>query len=609
MKRGIIVLLLATLVLGACQKKDIYDPNYNPELGISVPEGFQWSTTQALTVNVAVNDEYNGKYYYAVRVYDKVPTSGMLPIAASGEITGEMPFSQRIVIPANVSKLYISQVFKKANAQEIVTTKEVSISGTEVNYSFGNSKRAYRIEGRDSKKILKSGETINEPGEYYIPQGVSISVNKVPGSLTDVEVEVKGKLTFNGDTKLHNWEIDVENEGTLEVNGDLQLFGDKKDEDNSSSLENEGYVHITGDLTVSAGASLDNDDNDDGKYMGGCIIVDGEAHFQSNKIELDERSYMSCGSMKLNASDMKIFMETGAWLRVIGELTSANNCEIGFGDDDKFEEPKEDDKIKDTKYVALVQVGSWGNKGKGNLTTRKEILVECADKGSHNIASWTKDASKDIIIVGTTCSGSIGDNEETAVPVCTYALEDQDIDKGDYDMNDIVVVVTSNQYHPDKKIWEISGQVVAAGATSRIIPYFQYGTKGEKSYLFGNKTVYEAFGLSGNPVPVNTKAPDGKETDNVHFIVELEDVSVNPQIDMLNFGIEVNGGDINWMEHGTGSGARALQVATLFKYPIERKRITEAYPNFLDWVTSNKARSGSWYDNPVEEFVVTPVLK
>lgn len=614
MKKGIITLIWAAFALGACHDKgEVYDPNYNPELGVSVPDGFEWSTTQKLTVNVEVNDEYNGKYYYAVRVYDKVSTPGMLPIAASGKVTGDMPFSQRIVIPANVSKLYISQVFKKANAQEVVTTKEVTISGTEVNYSFGNSKRSSKIEARDSKIRLKEGATIGKPGEYIIPQGVSISQNGIGGELKDVEVKVEGKLTFNGDAKLHNWEIDVENGGTLEVNGNLWLFGDKKDEDNSSSLENEGYVHITGDLTVSAGASLDNDDNDDGKNMGGCIIVDGEAHFQSDEIELEERSYMSCGNMKLNASNMRIYMGTGAWLKVEGKLTAAQNCEIGFGDgDDKpFQDPEEKDKIVGTKYVALVQVGSWGNKGNGNLITREEILVACTDRGSYDLESWTEDADGEITIVGTTCSGGFGNEEETAAPVCTYALEDQDIDKGDYDMNDIVVVVTSNRHYPKEKIWEIKGQVVAAGATSRIVPYFQYTTKGEKGYLIENKgTVYEAFGLSGNPVPVNTKAPNGKETDkNVTFIVELRDVDNNPQIDQLNFGIEVNGEDINWMEHGTGSGARALQVATLFKYPIERKSIIEAYPGFLEWVTSNKARSGVWYESPVKEFVVTPVLK
>lgn len=611
MKKKVSYLILVVLAAVACtSEKDVFDPNYNKELGMTVPEGFEWSTTQDVTVNAAVDDEYNGKYYYAIRVYDKAPAPGILPIAASGEVTGEMPFSQRVVIPATISKLYISKVFKQANAKEVITTKEVTINGATVECSFGTPKRSRSIKARGNKISLTTGKTITTSGEYYIPAGEIIHVNAVNGNLKDVEIEVDGTLIFDGDASLHEWEIDVEDHGTVEVNGNLVLIGNKNDEGKSSSLENEGYVHITGNLTVQAGASLDNDDNDDGKYMGGCIIVDGDAHFQSNKIELDERSYMSCRNMKLNGSNMRIYMETGAWLRVTGELTSAQNCEIGFGDDEKFEKPDTDDKIKDTKYVALIQVGSWGNQGKGNLTTREEILVECKEKGKHNIVSWTEDASKEITIVGSTCSGSIGDDEETAAPVCTYVLEDQEIDKGDYDMNDIVVVVTSNQYNSGKKTWTINGQVVAAGATNKIVPYFQYGLTGEKEYLFpGKGTVYEAFGLSGSPVPVNTDAADGKKADSVPFSVELEDVDSNPQIDMLNFGIEVKGESINWKEHGKGSAARALQVAALFKYPKERIRITEAYPGFSEWVNANKSRSASWYEDPVENYVITPKLK
>lgn len=611
MKKKVSYLILVVLAAVACtSEKDVFDPNYNKELGMTVPEGFEWSTTQAVTVNAAVNDEYNGKYYYAIRVYDKAPAPGILPIAASGEVTGEMPFSQRVVIPATISKLYISQVFKQANAKEVITTKEVTINGATVECSFGTSKRSRSIKARGNKISLTTGKTITTSGEYYIPAGEIIHVNAVNGNLKDVEIEVDGTLIFDGDASLHEWEIDVEDHGTIEVNGNLVLIGNKNGKDKSSSLENEGYVHITGNLTVQAGASLDNDDNDDGKYMGGCIIVDGEAHFQSNKIELDERSYMSCRNMRLNGSDMRIYMETGAWLRVTGELTSAQNCEIGFGDDEKFEKPDTDDKIKDTKYVALIQVGSWGNQGKGNLKTREEILVECKEKGIHDIVSWTEDASKEITIVGTTCSGSIGDDEETAAPVCTYALEDQEIDKGDYDMNDIVVVVTLNQYNSGKKTWTINGQVVAAGATNKIVPYFQYGLTGEKKYLFPDKgSVYEAFGLSGSPVPVNTEASEGKKADSVPFSVELEDVDSNPQIDMLNFGIEVKGESVNWKEHGSGPAARALQVSALFRYPKERIRITEAYPGFSDWVNANKSRNVAWYDDPVENLVLTPKLK
>lgn len=93
------------------------------------------------------------------------------------------------------------------------------------------------------------------------------------------------------------------------------------------------------------------------------------------------------------------------------------------------------------------------------------------------------------------------------------------------------------------------------------------------------------------------------------FSVKLEGVESNPQIDMLNFGIEVKGESINWKEHGKGSAARALQIAALFKYPKERISIIEAYPGFSEWVNANKSRSATWYEAPVEKYVITPKLK
>lgn len=621
MKWVSIFLVSSACILSSCNsEKDIYDPNYNSKLNVTIPEGFEWSTTQKVTVNVEVNDEYDGKYYYAVRVYDKAPAEGVLPVAASGEVTGDMPFSQDVVIPATVSKLYIAQVFKNANASEVVTMKEVAINGPVIDCSFGASSKSRSIvssRGDDNKIKVEDPNDIesNSGKEYLIERNTQIKIKMSSNSpsLEGVKIDIKGTLTIDGSVDLKQWDIDVENGGSFIVNGDLVLDGNK----NGSSLENSGYVYVKGDLHVKAGASLENDDNesDDDEEIqlpGGCIVVDGEAHFQSNEIELDERSYMSCGSLKLNGSDMKITMETGAWLRVIGELTSSKNCEIGYGDDGKFKKPKSDDYILGTEYVGLLQVGSWGNNGNGNLTTRGEVLVECpTGNGKYNITSFTEDATGKITIAGTSCSGSFGDEEKTGTPLCTYALEDVDINEGDYDMNDIVVAVTSTIYSPAKKTWTIKGEVLAAGATNALVPYFQYGKDGEKTYLFENKgNVYEAFGLTGSPVPVNTII-DGTKADNIIFEIVLPNIeAVSPQLSMLNFGIEVNGQEetISWLENGTGANARAIQIAALFKYPIEKKRITEAYPDFNKWISTAKEEGKAWYDNPNDNYVITPQL-
>lgn len=599
MKKYVLCLgLLACIVSSCTSEKDVFDPNYNKELGVVVPEGFEWSTTQSVTVNVAVNDEYNGKYYYAVRVYDKAPAQGVLPIAASGEVTGEMPFSQKIVIPATVAKLYISQVFKKADASEVVTTKEVAINGAVIDCSFGIGRVVHGVTSRGGDKIiLSSGQTISGSGKYKIPANVTITQDKVTASLEDVDIEIEGTLRINGAAKLHEWEISIETNGILEVQGDLELVGNKNNDDKSSSIENEGYVHITGNLKVNAGASLDNDDNDDGVYRGGCLIVDGEAHFQSNKIELDERSYMSCGSLKLGASDMKIYMETGAWLRVLGNLTSAENCEIGFGDydddDSGFSKPDTDDKIIGTDYVALVQVGNWGNNGKGNLTTRKEILVECKNgKGKNNILSLTTDASKEITIVGTTCSGSIGDEEETELGEYTYIMEDQYPNQGDYDMNDVVVVIKAVQ---TGNTLSLEGTLRAAGATKKIIPYVM--VNGDTKPLFENgKDVHAVFNVADN-VMVNT-TEDGSLLPAKEFSLTFDGISQPLSMDDIDFYIQVDNNEIHWNTRKDNAVWGMRIPKANFAYPIESINIMKAYPRFSEWFGDPKS---DWYNYPGKE--------
>lgn len=205
MKQTLLLAVGIVWLFSACNsEKDVYDPNFNKELGVSIPEGFEWSTTQKLTVNVEVNDEYNGKYYYAVRVYDKKPGEGVLPVAASGEVTGDMPFSQEIVIPATVSKLYIAQVFKNSDASEVVSMKEMTIDGNIINCIFDSKRSARGVVSRDKDddedKIPIKGNIAfgkeNKGKKYKVKSGDVLTVTSVSDEAKDIKIEIEGKLIF-----------------------------------------------------------------------------------------------------------------------------------------------------------------------------------------------------------------------------------------------------------------------------------------------------------------------------------------------------------------------------------------------------------------------------
>lgn len=627
MKWVSIFLVSSACILSSCNsEKDIYDPNYNSKLNVTIPEGFEWSTTQKVTVNVEVNDEYDGKYYYAVRVYDKAPAEGVLPVAASGEVTGDMPFSQDVVIPATVSKLYIAQVFKNANASEVVTMKEVAINGPVIDCSFGASSKSRSIVSSRGDSYSNytelTGDAKIEKGEkkenkkYIIKAGQTYNLQS---DVEDVDLVVLGTLQLSRDVTFTRSNLKIE-KGNIEGKNYILTFDGKegvKDEDESYSFDNEGNIYLKG-LLVSGRAELENEkyievgtltleqnselDNDEENGDGGCIIATTVNIHTKNSVELDKKSFLSCEEMNINTASNStvIEMETGSWLKVgTFSINGNQKCKI----------KSDGGNITDSEYVALAQINKINASG---LSTDEGILVECSEVVSGaEIKSRVDDANGMIKIVGTSCSGSFGDEEKTGTPLCTYALEDVDINEGDYDMNDIVVAVTSTIYSPAKKTWTIKGEVLAAGATNALVPYFQYGKDGEKTYLFENKrNVYEAFGLTGSPVPVNTII-DGTKADNIIFEIVLPNIeAVSPQLSMLNFGIEVNGQEetISWLENGTGANARAIQIAALFKYPIEKKRITEAYPDFNKWISTAKEEGKAWYDNPNDNYVITPQL-
>lgn len=592
MKREIIGVLLAAFTLSACHEKgDIYDPNYNPDFGVSVPDDFDWSTTKTLTVNVEVDDLYNGKYYYAVRVYDKVPNEGVLPVAASGEVTGDMPFSREIVVSSDVTKLYIVQSFKNANATENVVTKEVAIDSNVITYSFKSTGKSLRtaIARDDDGTPITKADQIKSKGKYLIRKGVTISVDKVNDNLTDVEIKVEGELVFTGNNeKLSGWKIEVDDEddgiGKLRATNGLTLDG--------GWLDNDGEVYISGDLKVESGAQLDND---------GCIIVEGVAHIQSH-IELDEKSYMYCRSMKLGGnggSKVHIYMDTSAWLKIEGSLQMDSKAKIGFGEDDKgFQKPGVKHYVGDTKYVALIQVGSWQNGNSENLTVTPEILVEAPSK-IDGISSWTQNASDFLKkIPSVVCSGKGGEEIKVLLGEYTYIMEDQYPNKGDYDMNDVVISMTSKQ---KGKELEIEGKLRAAGANYTIVPYIKVGNETQSLFDDG-KSVYKALTRKDDlPSPVNTNINGIRDCKSATFKRIFKNVKLGLNQNDIDLYILVNGTTKINMGSNKNPDAWVMRISDLnFQYPLEGVNIEEAYPDFKEWMKG----STSWYKNPIGDKVM-----
>lgn len=581
MRRGIIGLLLVVLALGACQKKDIYDPNYNPDLGVSVPDDFDWSTTQTLKVNVAVNDEYNGKYYYSVRIYYKEPKDeDVAPVAASARVNKNLPFSQEIVIPATVSKLYISQVFKKADASEIIVTKEVPIDGTVINYVFEKARsRNLAARSKDNNEDiieLTTGMTI-EGKKHYSVNG-EYTISQIDEEVKDVTIEVYGTLNFTSSVTMSNkWVIDIKDGGKLTANQNTTLVFPANTE-----LLNYGEVDIY-NVIFENGATWYNGDAMTGRNEGACFTANQitlEGGHGGDKRTLGERSYTSCNILVLN--NVKLTMKTSAWLKC-GRLQTTH--EKGGA----ATLQGEGSTVEGSSYVALAMIGEIA----GHLTIEDNILVECSNVTGSITGEVVPDASG-ITIVGTVCSdGGFNNEEKSELGSYTYIIEDMYPEQGDYDMNDIVVVLTASQ---TGRTLEILGQLKAVGATRKIIPYVKVGD--DVQFFMGGGTEQEAHDiLAGKGTtysPINTQR-NGPSYPSRSTYLQFNNVKEGLNQDDIDFYIVVDGKtEIHW---NTREGKKVwgmLIPGSDFKWSQEGIKITQVYPSFSKWFEDS---SYPWYNS------------
>lgn len=120
---AVLVAMACASLLNSCADHDVYDPTKekpvppaeNP-LGddFTAPDGFEWSMTNTVDINVAVKDEFNGKYHYLIEVFTTNPlaNSAASPIAA-GLAKGGENYTDKITIPQTCERVFIRQTDPK----------------------------------------------------------------------------------------------------------------------------------------------------------------------------------------------------------------------------------------------------------------------------------------------------------------------------------------------------------------------------------------------------------------------------------------------------------------------------------------------------------------
>ena len=112
-----VVLIGGNLLLTGCEVDYYQEPEPTEGSGsslfgddVSVPAGFDWSTTRSVDVNVQVDDQYNGTYYYTVELFDANPLfDENANLVGKGVAKKNSNFTVKIALPTAVETLYAQQ--------------------------------------------------------------------------------------------------------------------------------------------------------------------------------------------------------------------------------------------------------------------------------------------------------------------------------------------------------------------------------------------------------------------------------------------------------------------------------------------------------------------
>lgn len=590
------------VVISSCTKSNSeYDPNYNPQLGITFPDGFNWSTTKTVKTVVNVSDAYNGKFYYNVKIYAESPTETSKPIAYGVANINE-PFVRNITIPASTSKVYIVESLRNYNGTEdVISTKEVSVSDL-ANVTLT---RSAVTRGGDNSlgNTLDYFTDINGSDnwtEITTTDGSELKLNE------SVNYVVKKNANFTISAQSMNHNIVYVKPG-VHVTIDQRNLGNQVSIGTDSKLYNDGCITVIGD------ASTFSIKNGAGFYNNGTLIspnVDMTGNYGS--IILCNNNFIKTG--KLDISGGIITMNTGAWI-------DADNIVMDQGQPGLISLTDNATNISGSNYSALITVKNITENSNGVTITgnsNAKLLVECPTQPIplDANADYTTDASSLINIPSSDCSDGFGINI-TGYAGTTYAMEDQFPAKGDFDLNDVVVKIYPSvtvKKNTEGTITSVTfnGKLLAVGGIVKSAGYVElYDDNGNK---IGTKQLFDdahqKMGVTGNDF-INTVA-NADTVPPADIIATFDSISGITNFDPaknMKFYITANGGSPIYCAEDGGINPSNKQIIGgirifnyNFRYPLETVDITKAYNEdghqISTWIESNTTKNTDWYKYP-----------
>jgi len=182
--------------------------------GVKVPTDFMWNSARSLDLRVAVDDKFDGKYFYRVEIFDNDPTLGEgANLLAAGQAKQGQDLQTKIMVPTIAKYLYLRETSPLGVAAitmvEVGQQSSITVGGTQA----GSANKANVLRASTTSTTLASGSlkaATVEAAPVVVPAGaIEISGNSTISVESNKSYVIKSGVTFTGKFDANNGSINV----------------------------------------------------------------------------------------------------------------------------------------------------------------------------------------------------------------------------------------------------------------------------------------------------------------------------------------------------------------------------------------------------------------
>ena len=321
MKYLFILLITASVCMLSSCEVDYYNPSPDQESdskifedGVVVPSDFNWVMTQGLNLKVSVDDQFEGKYFYQVDVFDGNPLfDDNVQRLFSGVAKFGQPIVANIVTATATKTLYVQQT----NPMGGKTLAAIDISSSSLNYSFSTETKTKSVETFSSASN-KNVEVRSNPTSLRAENQYSVPNNATPITQTDGQLGLdlgKGPFVIDGNFKgtTNFWGTgEVYVTGNFHVTSNFQIpYGSKL------IVLDGGTVTIDGEFLVSGSALF---------YNNGATNVQGLLKITNPNAIITNDAVINAGSLELATNP--VTFNNNAQITISGNSKISNQGKI-----------------------------------------------------------------------------------------------------------------------------------------------------------------------------------------------------------------------------------------------------------------------------------------